>query len=62
MTGMPEAALARELELCYACCALVVNPAAGLSTDTISMQEIEKQLKSGIEHVRQLLVDVISHL
>ena len=29
MTGMPEAALARELELPYACLALVVNPAAG---------------------------------
>jgi len=29
MTGMPEAALARELELCYAALAIVVNPAAG---------------------------------
>src|SRR3989344_1848074 len=28
MTGMPEAALARELQLDYACLALVVNPAA----------------------------------
>ena len=29
MTGMPEAILARELDLDYACIALVVNPAAG---------------------------------
>jgi 5'-methylthioinosine phosphorylase len=29
MTGMPEAALARELELCYAALVVVVNPAAG---------------------------------
>lgn len=31
MTGMPEAALARELTLPYACLALVVNAAAGRS-------------------------------
>jgi 5'-methylthioadenosine phosphorylase len=29
MTGMPEAALARELDLCYAAIAVVVNHAAG---------------------------------
>lgn len=29
MTGMPEASLARELELPYACIALIMNPAAG---------------------------------
>lgn len=40
MTGMPEAALARELVLPYACCAVVVNRAAGLSTAHISIEEI----------------------
>ncbi|NVP72915.1 phosphorylase family protein, partial [Vibrio cholerae] len=39
MTGMPEAALARELELPYACLALVVNPAAGKSSGIITMAE-----------------------
>jgi len=29
MTGMPEAALAREIGLCYAALAVVLNPAAG---------------------------------
>jgi 5'-methylthioinosine phosphorylase len=33
MTGMPEAGLARELGLDYACCAVVVNHAAGRGTD-----------------------------
>lgn len=33
MTGMPEAGLARELGLPYACLALVVNAAAGSATD-----------------------------
>lgn len=40
MTGMPEAALARELVLPYACCAVVVNWAAGLSPAHISIEEI----------------------
>lgn len=42
MTGMPEAALARELSLCYAMLAVVVNPAAGrgASAGQISMDDI----------------------
>ena len=38
MTGMPEAVLARELELQYACLAVVVNHAAGRAS---SRQRIE---------------------
>jgi len=59
MTGMPEAALARELELCYATCAVVVNPAAGRGAGPITMDEIEKNLRGGIRQVRQLLAEVI---
>ena len=44
MTGMPEAALARELGLCYACCAFVVNWAAGKGDGEIHMAEIEDNL------------------
>ncbi|HHH38455.1 MAG TPA: S-methyl-5'-thioinosine phosphorylase [Sedimenticola sp.] len=55
MTGMPEAALARELGLCYACCALVVNRAAGLGSGEITMEEIEANLKSGMQRVQELL-------
>jgi len=40
MTGMPEAALARELGIAYVCIALVVNPAAGKSEREITMAEI----------------------
>lgn len=60
MTGMPEAALARELDLPYACLALVVNPAAGKSVGIITMSEIELALQEGIEHVRQVLERVLS--
>jgi 5'-deoxy-5'-methylthioadenosine phosphorylase len=59
MTGMPEAGLARELELCYASISLVVNPAAGKARDAISIREIEKNLEMGMASVRSLLEQVI---
>jgi 5'-methylthioinosine phosphorylase len=55
MTGMPEAVLARELELCYASISLVVNRAAGRGEGEITMVEIDKCLKSAIKKVRKLL-------
>jgi len=60
MTGMPEAALARELELCYACCAVVANWAAGKSGDIITMADIEKNLKGGMQQVGDLLESLMS--
>ena len=59
MTGMPEAALARELELDYACLALVVNPAAGKSTAVITMAEIEQALHDGMGKVKSTLARVL---
>lgn len=55
MTGMPEAGLARELELDYASVCVVANWAAGKSDDIITMTEIEKNLVQGISQVRSLL-------
>lgn len=60
MTGMPEAALARELELPYACLSLVVNPAAGKSTDIITMEQIEQALAGGMESARQILAKLLT--
>ena len=59
MTGMPEAGLARELGLCYAAIAVIVNPAAGKTTGEISLEEIEQNLGVGIAKVRALLEQVI---
>jgi len=59
MTGMPEALLARELALPYACLALVVNPAAGKSSGIITMAEIERVLGVGIEQVKKVLARVL---
>ena len=56
MTGMPEAALARDLEMEYACLALVVNWAAGIEDRTISMQEILANMEKGMQRIEQLLL------
>ena len=48
MTGMPEAALARELGIDYANLSLVVNPAAGHSSEPITMHSIERELSLGM--------------
>ena len=62
MTGMPEAALARELGLAYATCAVVANWAAGLGDETITMEDIERNLAVGMENVRALLGALIPDL
>lgn len=62
MTGMPEAALARELELCYACVAVVANMAAGRGDEAITMEMIERHLSSGMADVRRLLEHCVPQL
>lgn len=59
MTCMPEAALAREKELCYASISVVANLAAGRGEGELTMEVIEKNLNNGIEQVRMLLEAVI---
>lgn len=61
MTSMPEASLARELEIEYACCALVVNWAAGKTDDVITMDIIERNLKEGIGKVHELISAVLKN-
>ncbi len=58
MTGMPEASLARELGLCYACLALSVNWAAGKSEGPITMAEIDRHLADGMQRARRILAVV----
>lgn len=63
MTGMPEVALARELELPYATCAVVANWGAGLhGQKVVEMAEIESTLRTGMGHVRRLLTELIHRL
>ncbi len=61
MTGMPEAALARELDLPYASICVVVNHAAGRgeSRQAISMEGIVRVLDAAMDKVRTLLDHVV---
>jgi 5'-methylthioadenosine phosphorylase len=57
MTGMPEAALARELELDYAAIAVVANYAAGRgeSARRIALDAIEAVLEQAMARVRRVI-------
>lgn len=55
MTGMPEAGLAREAGLDYAHLAVVSNAAAGRGAPTITMDDIRKNLETGMRSARALL-------
>lgn len=62
MTGMPEAALAKELGLRYATCAVVANWAAGKALAPITLEEVEKGMTESVGAVRKLLVRTASLL
>ena len=58
MTGMPEAALAREAGLEYAAIAVVANHAAGRgdSATAISLEAMERVLARAMERVHRIIV------
>ncbi|MFT5716431.1 MAG: 5'-deoxy-5'-methylthioadenosine phosphorylase [Oleiphilaceae bacterium] len=59
MTGMPEAALAREFDIDYACLALSVNWAAGLSDSIITMDDIHQAIEQGMGKIHKILTAFI---
>jgi 5'-methylthioinosine phosphorylase len=60
MTGMPEAVLARELGLEYACLGLVANFAAGCGDEAeISMEEIFAHLAAATAEVPRILTAML---
>lgn len=62
MTGMPEAALARELGIDYANVSLVVNAAAGRADGPITMPDIERELERGMSRVRNIVEQLARRL
>jgi len=60
MTGMPEAGLAKELELEYACLSVVANLAAGRSEEDLTMDMIEANLEAGMDQTRSVISELIS--
>ncbi|MSV92561.1 MAG: S-methyl-5'-thioinosine phosphorylase, partial [Actinobacteria bacterium] len=62
MTGCPEVSLAKEASLRYAAIALVVNPAAGVGTTPITMDEINQALKDASQKVITIIDGAIKSL
>lgn len=60
MTGMPEASLARELDMDYAACAVVANRAAGKTKDLITMEEIVQNLSGGMRDVSKIIERILT--
>jgi len=61
MTGMPEAALAREIGLCYAAIAIVVNHAAGrgASGGGIRLEDIRLASERATGRVHAILEQLV---
>ncbi len=61
MTGMPEAALARELGLSYAALAVVVNPAAGrgASARAVALDDIGRVIEESMAKVRMIVAKLV---
>ena len=55
MTGVPEVMLAREMQIDYAALCLVANPAAGLGTSEITMEDINDVVAAGARTVTRIL-------
>ena len=61
MTGMPEAALARELQVSYAQIAVCVNAAAGRaeSRDRVALDDIARIIDTSMEKVRLVVAKIV---
>ncbi|TDC82862.1 S-methyl-5'-thioadenosine phosphorylase [Micromonospora sp. KC606] len=63
MTGQPEAALARELALCYTSVALVTDLDAGLAAgDEVQQQDVFQVFAENVDRLRALLLRVVDAL
>jgi len=60
MTGMPEAVLARELEMCYAAIAVVTNYAAGVREERkLTTTEVLQVMGKSTEAVKMVLKEAL---
>ncbi|SFB92517.1 5'-methylthioadenosine phosphorylase [Nocardioides terrae] len=63
MTGAPEAALAREMRMCYAAIALVTDMDAGAEAgDGVSQEEVFQLFRANLDRLSGLLSRAISRL
>lgn len=59
MTGMPEASLAREVEICYSGLSVVANYAAGISKKKLTVAEVMEAMESSTEKIKLLLKETL---
>jgi 5'-methylthioadenosine phosphorylase len=63
MTGMPEAALARELALCYTSVALVTDLDAGVDAEeSVAQEDVYEVFARNVERLRGLVLSTVSRL
>jgi 5'-methylthioadenosine phosphorylase len=63
MTGAPEAALARELRMCYAAIALVTDMDAGVEAGSgVDQEEVFALFRANLERLTGLLTDTVAGL
>jgi 5'-methylthioadenosine phosphorylase len=63
MTGMPEAAIARELALCYTCVAVVTDLDAGIETgEGVTQAEVMAIFGASVERLKTVLAAAVAAL
>lgn len=60
MTGMPEAILAREAEMCYTSVAIACNMGAGISKELLTLADITEKMTAGLTEMKKLVKAYIS--
>jgi len=59
MTGMPEAVLARELEICYASVSIITNYAAGITGNKLTVKEVLETMRENKDKIKRLIINLI---
>ncbi|MCK9152568.1 S-methyl-5'-thioadenosine phosphorylase [Methanobacterium alcaliphilum] len=62
MTGIPEATLAREVEMCYASVCMVSNYAASISPDKLTIAEVFDIMEKRKHELVQLIEETITNM
>ena len=62
MTGMPEASLAREAEICYSGISVVANFAAGISRNKLTTAEVMDAMRASTDKIKKVLKETFKLL
>jgi 5'-methylthioadenosine phosphorylase len=60
MTAMPEAALAREVEICFGGLAVVTNYAAGVREKSLRAKEVVEVMNATTQKIKGFLKEILS--